>query len=164
MFIFKIFDQTLNVDFDVNIIIVRNIFLKEDDEKLLSPYEMRIYFSIPTLDEASLMEISPVVYREIKRHDLYNVCQLETGYDGNGNYCVDIMAFQNDPIAFRKMFVNEGFKVRLGLHGETENQDAVDEYSTSFKDVKYLDALVEKFKACLKDASQAEVTLQSLTS
>jgi hypothetical protein len=155
--IFKIFDQTIEQFFELHILIIKNN-IEEKNERLLSPWEIHISFNIPSLSDLGFIEISPVVYREIKKSDIYNTVSLDTTYDYENKYCQDVLTFQTEPIQFRKHFINNGYKCRLDLNGDLEHQEQMDEYSIIFKDIKYLDTFVDHFKALLRDSAQGEVT------
>lgn len=164
MFIFKIFDQALDQSFELSISVIKNKLITDFDDRLFSPWEIRIYFSIPTMSDLSNVDITAIVYREIKKSDVYNTISLDYGYDHNKVYCAEIITFENEPIAFRKMFQLEGSHYRPNLLGDIENQEKIDEYTFIFKDIKYLDTFIEKMKTCLRDSSQANITLESLKS
>lgn len=156
--IFKIFDQAIEHYFEIYVVIIKN---KRDDEtsaKLLEPWEMRIHFNIPSMSDLGDVDISTIVYREIKKSDIYNICNINTTYDYNNDYAQDAITFIEEPIQFRKYFVNQGFRQRLNLNVDLPQQEQMDEYSLAFKDVKYLDIFVEQLKSLLKDSAQAGVS------
>jgi len=157
--IFKILDQSLDTCFELMILINKNKGENELNGKytnLIQPWEIRFSLKFPTIGE-DYVDFSATLYREIKKADIFNICELSTVYDYDGDYIEEAITFQHEPLKFKKFFVAAGFKYRLGLHVDHEFQDSVDEYVTLFKDVKYLDTFVEQMKALLRDSAHAQL-------
>lgn len=160
--IFKILDQARDCFFELTVIIVKNQPTAGTRyERLLEPWEMRIYFNIASHTDDSI-DVSAVFYRELKKHDIYNTCSLEMTYDADMMYDKEVITFQHEPVNFAKFLQQSGFRCRMGLNPDFDFQEQMDEYTCTFKDIKYLDTFLDQLKYQLKDSSNAELNIKDL--
>lgn len=158
--IFKILDQAVNTTFSINVCVIKNRFpINEKYENLLEPWEMRFSLEIVDIGEVFVV-INSFLYREIKKHDIYDICELNTSFDHEEIYREEVLTFKEEPLKFKKFFRNSGYMYRK-LNPEFKDfQESAEEYSFTFKDIKFVDTFVEQMKNLIKDASYAKLDIK----
>lgn len=165
---FKILDQCRELtEFEFYVTVTKN---KHNErivnsiiiDDLLEPWEMNFSFNIIPKNSEEMIDITSLVYRELKKSDIYNTCELTYSYDYDLQYSKETISFQHEPIKFKKFFQTAGFKTRLGLNPDNNYQEHIDEFMIRFKDIKFLDTLIEQMKQQIKDSSYVNIDLKDL--